>query len=973
MGRPNVEIKVNITARKGTAVDNSFVMQDIALIGPGDITGINLDAIIKTEPRNWITNFLPNYFPYIEFYEEDFPWRYSPARASGSKLRPWIALVVLKASEFKRDQAMLGTLPSIQVLPIPGDAPGTTGAESGAFPPASQLWAWAHVHFNGDLDSTDSLDPGNANDVATAMDRFRSLLAGNPDRAYSRIICPRKLDPNTTYHCFLIPAYETGRLAGLGAKEEVIASHEAQKPSFGIPHETDADHLLYKDRFPVYYEWQFMTGVEGDFESLVRKLKPQPVHPSVGTRAMDVQSPGLGVNFGAGPAYNNGVLMLEGCLLPPGGYNSRTAYPWSNAAPSITYRLKLAGLLNLGEDMLEATFPPSSVQPYTTNPYGYTDALPTIQDDPIVTPDLYGRWHALKRKLDATNLALTNNNTWLYESNLDPRSRAVAGIGVKYIKKNQEELMDKAWEQLGEVIEANRKLKWGQLSQQATFFGFGKHLKNQPSEQKTALLERLMKRVRSGSASAYKVLEDSALPAGSYSYAYRKVERPQGPLMRRLDPAGSIFSQNSLRVNLAAKVTQAVPDKVVSNFQARTGLPNLESDVQRITSHHVVTPIFAPTQPGDLDFPKEYESEIRFQAAVERYDSYFESINWPSIPEKAPITLGGLMADVTFALDPRKVISRKVYGAIKLPVGYVPPPADKIVPVMAYPVFNLPTYEALISLGAEFFCPNLDKIPDNSITLLESNQRFIEAYLLGMNHEMGRELLWREFLTDQRGSYFRQFWDSADAINEAGDPEPVFAENLTDIKEIHTWLSNTKLGTHTGRAGLSTPNPLVLVIRGDLLKRFPDTVIYAQKAKFTSSNHNLPRTLDTELKFPLFSARVEPDITFIGFDLTKEVAKGDRGNGDPGWFFVIQERPGEIRFGVDEGGGPGNPATWNDLSEGNAPFQGEYLNAANGAVVATDNSINGKNIPWGVNSTHLAQILYQNPVLLAVHADDMLP
>ena len=36
------------------------------------------------------------------------------------------------------------------------------------------------------------------------------------DLAYSRLLCPRKLAPNTGYHAFLVPTFETGRLAGLG-------------------------------------------------------------------------------------------------------------------------------------------------------------------------------------------------------------------------------------------------------------------------------------------------------------------------------------------------------------------------------------------------------------------------------------------------------------------------------------------------------------------------------------------------------------------------------------------------------------------------------------------------------------------------------------------------------------------------------------------------------------------------------------
>src|SRR5262249_40877060 len=83
-------------------VTNTVVHRDVNLFGPGDILGIETRAIVKVEPRHWITNFEPNYLPYIDFYDEDFPWRYVPAASDSTRhrLRPWIALVVLKESEF---------------------------------------------------------------------------------------------------------------------------------------------------------------------------------------------------------------------------------------------------------------------------------------------------------------------------------------------------------------------------------------------------------------------------------------------------------------------------------------------------------------------------------------------------------------------------------------------------------------------------------------------------------------------------------------------------------------------------------------------------------------------------------------------------------------------------------------------------------------------------------------------------------
>src|SRR3989338_9083510 len=74
--RPKLKIKAKITATKnGGAPTYDQVLQDVDLVGPGDIIGIDQNVVIKTEPKHWVTNVEPNYFPYIQFYEEDFPWR----------------------------------------------------------------------------------------------------------------------------------------------------------------------------------------------------------------------------------------------------------------------------------------------------------------------------------------------------------------------------------------------------------------------------------------------------------------------------------------------------------------------------------------------------------------------------------------------------------------------------------------------------------------------------------------------------------------------------------------------------------------------------------------------------------------------------------------------------------------------------------------------------------------------------------
>ena len=89
--RATLPLDVTVTANQLDGSSTTQVVhRDVSLFGPGDIVGIDSRAIVKVDPRNWITNFESNYFPYIEFYDEDFPWRYVPAMADSAKhrLRP---------------------------------------------------------------------------------------------------------------------------------------------------------------------------------------------------------------------------------------------------------------------------------------------------------------------------------------------------------------------------------------------------------------------------------------------------------------------------------------------------------------------------------------------------------------------------------------------------------------------------------------------------------------------------------------------------------------------------------------------------------------------------------------------------------------------------------------------------------------------------------------------------------------------
>jgi hypothetical protein len=197
--------------------------------------------------------------------------------------------------------------------------------------------------------------------------------------------------------------------------------------------------------------------------------------------------------------------------------------------------------------------------------------------------------------------------------------------------------------------------------------------------------------------------------------------------------------------------------------------------------------------------------------------------------------------------------------------------------------------------------------------VLQTNAEFIEAFMGGLNHEMARELQWRRYPTDRRGTYFRRFWDRRiDPDVDTDDPE-----EIADIDPMHNWDQN-ELGDNSPGDGDAQ---VVLLIRGELLRRYPNTTVFAAKAVEDGDDRvpALPETHVTredaekkpDVKFPVFKGRLDPDITFFGFDLTPDEALYDpyhsndeaapNDHADEGWFFVLQEPPSESRFGLDVG------------------------------------------------------------------------
>ncbi len=209
-----------------------------------------------------------------------------------------------------------------------------------------------------------------------------------------------------------------------------------------------------------------------------------------------------------------------------------------------------------------------------------------------------------------------------------------------------------------------------------------------------------------------------------------------------------------------------------------------------------------------------------------------------------------------------------------------------------------------------------------------------------------------------------------------GKDEEEIIEKYRDIPEIHRWKHSPIEKIH----GIAQPENGVLLIRGELLMRYPGTVIYAIKAKAGLANNNnnepvLPDT-DEDIKEPAFRGTVPPDITFLGFDIGLEKLLGKEG--EPGYFFIIQQQPSEPRFGIDNRNPKDPPVdlpslqSWNDLNWDHVISSlgsNNYIDLESGPL----NGLKIKNVMWGSHAADLAYILLQQPVRIAVHARELLP
>ncbi len=343
-----------------------------------------------------------------------------------------------------------------------------------------------------------------------------------------------------------------------------------------------------------------------------------------------------------------------------------------------------------------------------------------------------------------------------------------------------------------------------------------------------------------------------------------------------------------------------------------------------------------------------------------------------SPPPPPPVDTAALATAVRSAVNPQVTVPASVTARLSLPAPPGAAGGDELQPMAFTPQFPQAFYETVAESALSRLIPGLSAFPDEAITALSSDMHTIEALLIGANHEFSRELLWHGVPALLSGTFFARFWDGRDAT---GNP-------LADITDISSWPTDSDLGTHAATAAASG-GETVLLIRGELVRRFPHATIYAAPAVPAGSS----RTVDvTQRVDPMFSGTLGGDSVFIGFPFPVQEAMSSTTT--LGMYFVFQEHPMAPRFGLNlDTGTPTSfgqpPPNWSELLwsqtvKDAADFATlAYLDASSasplwGVSLTDTGTLGAPEHRWGFSAAHMAHICYRPPVLIAIHADELL-
>jgi hypothetical protein len=697
--------------------------------------------------------------------------------------------------------------------------------------------------------------------------RFAHVQQDASGHRVTRVLSGRPLQAGTNYLAVVVPAWDAaGTRSWTGAAAITV---------------------------PVYDAWRFTTAIPaGSFEDLAARLQPGDAPDSTGRAPL--------------------------------------RYPRLAAAPELG---ALGALVAwpADHDVVEDPLPAEVQADLAALELPAHDP----QGRPIVTLPRYGEaWDAIAPDLSVWGRAL----------NLDPRHRGVAGLGLDVAIRAQEELVADVLTNLGAVREARQRVRHLVLGLAVSRSLWQRRVPAEPSARLWLLGPALNRLVTDdGSVGELATADDRTIARGTFSAAARRVVRA-GPARSTLaaatlTPTALVTSANRQppppptsidgipmdeagmhaldtaraqtihlgKVNTTALLGAATELAAATPTAVRPVATQLVAAMQQAAHAGRAVPwgqAIAMLASGDATVVAQQRDPTTAQDALRRgmsglHDTFADVADdadliemlaalrpvGPADPAVQPVAVDALAAGVGAAFDPSTDRAPAAVRVLATIAGGVDPD-QPLAPPEPCVGLDRPAWADLAEAFGEWLLPGVGQLPANCVIPLATNPIFIDAYLAGLNTQLLGELRWRNIPIATGCTPIRRFWDRADTAT---------GERSHDIVGVASWTNASTLGDPTHLAPGATGRELVIAVRGELLLRYPTTLVYLQSAVqpgATTANFDDDPDDAAVRILPGFRGRVGVDVVFFGFSTVDDTALDDH-------WLVFEEPPAGYRFRND--------------------------------------------------------------------------
>ena len=891
------------------------------LLAAGDVAGLKPSAVKHMAPAPFARDAETTKFVHIDLWEKDLPWRYTP-QVNGPQLRPWLVLLVGTGEEIQVAGGIANVKDSVLIAHDLKD---------------SHLWA--HTQWDGHT-------------------------------TIARILSPCQLQAQSEYVAVLVPAFNQD-----GQEMWTVAGNAVQR-RFGS-----------KGALPAFHFWRFWTAEAGDFETLAAALHIPPAGDAGKARLhYRRRVPADGIDLDLTMEVRGAITSLQAPVEPD---------------PAVLQQV-ITDLDHLNDDVEGAIGMPHYGRPWLPNPDDFAAGWPhDLADDPRVRGvSGLGTWMGVEAQESLMDAAVKQAGA-LREAgqrigHLALGLWAAGRLWDRRLPADKNERLRILGPLMGRMVAANGGLVLDRVTSgrspltPAIFSSAAQRILRDRSAQTRYVAGANGGIDRRAALHAANQLEDQPARAPIGLPHFDSVAEAMG-----LEPLAKLFGLDDAWIDDVVdeifEIVQIIGDKYRERraelLQAGRPdeIPALQQEFvelllgeagQRLQDRlperdlpcegRQIMQMIGDAVPGGIlqyyiRVLEDDDAQRAFYAALRRAvrrcmarrvceerlghidvpdptafcDDLLDALPAEPRPEQQAINLDRLSDVLVTALDPRRPDAP---ARVRLCSRLVGIDCSRLIPP-EFPIgLDYPTWDLLRQYDKEWLLPGASALEKDSITALQTNPAFIDAYMVGINTQFMSEMRWRDLAVDRTSTPLRMFWGQVNYATQ---------KRQADIQPLGEWAKApekpigdlTHQSIQPNDAQNASGGRLVIAFRTDLFRRYPATLVYLVKPDPNVDTDEPPHDKNTPLNIllksppqldmppsanpvdsdawkaemdawrtsrkhigPSFVGTLTPEITFFAFDVTPSRL-------DEYWL-MLDEPPAELRFRNDRPRATTNSATF---------------------------------------------------------------